>query len=105
HVGRPFPHDLDTHAAGADVELLDPRRYTHDARMTKHQIRHPFGKRLEKRDVLLRHNNPDAVGDHIVGEHVPHIFYGMADPPHLDVDVEADVLPPPALSTTGARQV
>jgi hypothetical protein len=35
-VGRPFPHNLDAHAARADVKLLDPHRYTHDARMAKH---------------------------------------------------------------------
>lgn len=101
-VGRPIPHNLDAYATRADVKLLDPHRYTYDAGMAKHQVGNAFGERFEKRDMFLRHDDPNAVSDHIVGEDVPHILYGMAGTTHLDVDVETDVLRLAVLARIGA---
>ena len=70
--------------------------------MAKHQVGNAFGERFEKRDMFLRHDDPNAVGDHIVGEDVPHILYGMAGTAHLDVDIETDVLRLAVLARIGA---
>src|SRR5262249_5203947 len=92
HIGRPFAHDLDTHSAWSDVELLDAHPRADNERMVQHRGGDPLGERFKERDVLLRDDNPDAIGDDVIREHVSNIFHRMCPATHLDVDIETNIL-------------
>ena len=90
--GRPFARDFHTHSACSDLELFDPDGHAHHPRIGEQKSGDPIGKRLDKRNMLVRDDHPDAVGDHVVREYVAHVRRRAAKPEHCDVDVEAHVL-------------
>ena len=99
---RPPALDLDADPAGAELQLLDPDRHAHDARVLKHMRRHLLGKRLAELDMAARDDGADAVHDDVVGEDVAHVLRVLGDAQHISGNVEAHLLRMAVLETVGA---
>ena len=75
---RPLALDLDADAAGPELQLFDPDRDAHDARILQHMRGHLLGQRLAQLDMAARDDGADAVHDDVVGEDVAHVLRAAA---------------------------
>ena len=70
--------------------------------MRQHHCGNALGQHLDQRDVILRDDHANRVGDDVVGEHVAHVFGRMARAQHAGIDAEPHLLRLRALARVGA---